>query len=162
MTIYDFSVNRINGMKESLAKYKGKVILIVNTASECGFTPQLAELQTLYDTYKHDEFVILGFPCNQFGKQDPGSNEDIANFCTQNYGVTFPMFEKVDVKGDEANPLFDYLTKEASGLITQAIKWNFTKFLISKDGEIIKRFAPQTKAPKITKLIEREIKKCIQ
>lgn len=145
MSVYEFKAETINGKEISLSEYEGKVLLIVNTASKCGFTSQLEGLQKLYDTYNQQGLEILGFPCNQFNSQDPGSNEEIAEFCQLNYGVTFPMFSKVDVKGKNAHPLFSYLTEEAKGLLTKQIKWNFTKFLVGKDGQVIDRFAPQTK-----------------
>lgn len=154
MTVHNYSVKTMSGAEKSLADYKGKVLLIVNTASKCGFTPQFKELQELYDAYKDSGLEVLGFPCNQFGGQDPGSNEEIAQFCEKNYGVTFPMFSKIDVKGDGAHPLFQYLTDEAKGMLTKQIKWNFTKFLVNQDGEVVKRFAPQTKPKQIEKEIE--------
>lgn len=154
MSIYDFDVKTIDGKEKSLANYKGNVLLIVNTASKCGFTPQLEGLQQLYDAYKNEGFYVLGFPCNQFKNQDPGSEEEIATFCQLNYGVTFPMFAKVDVKGEHAHPLFKYLTDEAKGMFTKQIKWNFTKFLINKQGVVVNRYAPQTKPEHIKKDIE--------
>ncbi|RDW15043.1 glutathione peroxidase [Oceanobacillus chungangensis] len=154
MSVYDFSVKTMDGNKKSLADYRGKVLLIANTASECGFTPQFKGLQNLFEKYKEKDFVVLGFPCNQFGNQDPGTNEEIAGFCQANYGVSFPMFSKIDVKGENADPLFTYLTKEAKGLLTEQIKWNFTKFLIDKNGCVVNRFAPQTKPESIEKDIE--------
>ena len=154
MTVHNYSVKTMSGAEKSLADYKGKVLLIVNTASKCGFTPQFKELQELYDAYKDSGLEVLGFPCNQFGGQDPGSNEEIAQFCEKNYGVTFPMFSKIDVKGDGAHPLFQYLTDKAKGMLTKQIKWNFTKFLVNQDGEVVKRFAPQTKPKQIEKEIE--------
>jgi len=157
MSIYDYSAKTIDGEEKSLGDYKGKVLLIVNTASECGFTPQLEELQNLYEAYKDQGLEILGFPCNQFGKQDPGSDEEISQFCERNYGVTFPMFSKIDVKGENAHPLFVYLTKEAKGMLTKEIKWNFTKFLVDKEGEVIDRFAPQTKPESMKNVIEKQL-----
>ncbi|MFD2044320.1 glutathione peroxidase [Ornithinibacillus salinisoli] len=157
MSVHDYSAITINGDMKHLSDYKGKVILIVNTASECGFTPQFTGLQKLYDDYNDQDFEILGFPCNQFGNQDPGSNEDIGSFCQKNYGVTFPMFQKVDVKGDHAHPLFTYLTSEAKGLLTKEIKWNFTKFLVSKNGEVLNRYAPQTKPENLKEDIEKAL-----
>lgn len=154
MSIYDFSAKRITGEEESLENYKDQVVLIVNTASECGFTPQFGELQELYEKYQEKDFTVLGFPSNQFGKQDPGSNEEISEFCQINYGVTFPMFEKIDVKGSDAHPLFNYLTDEAKGTLGKQIKWNFTKFLINRKGEVIDRFAPQTKGDKLSDAIK--------
>ena len=148
MNIYQFSAQNIKGEEQSLEQYRGKVIVVVNTASKCGFTPQFEGLQNLYEKYKDRNFVILGFPCNQFGGQEPGGEEEIQSFCQRNYGVDFPMFAKVDVKGDNAHPLFQYLSEKAPGILcSKAIKWNFTKFLIDKDGEPVQRFSPKT-APK--------------
>jgi glutathione peroxidase len=158
MSVYEFKAETINGKEISLSEYEGKVLLIVNTASKCGFTSQLEGLQKLYDTYNQQGLEILGFPCNQFNSQDPGSNEEIAEFCQLNYGVTFPMFSKVDVKGKNAHPLFSYLTEEAKGLLTKQIKWNFTKFLVGKDGQVIDRFAPQTKPEELEKAIQDALK----
>ncbi|WP_419206215.1 glutathione peroxidase [Photobacterium leiognathi] len=143
--IYDFEVKNITGDMLSLEKYQGKVLLIVNTASECGFTPQYETLQVLFDKYKDQGVVILGFPCNQFGGQEPGTEAEIAQSCLVNYGVTFPMFSKVDVKGAQADPLFAYLVKALPGVLGANIKWNFTKFLIAPDGTPVKRYAPTTK-----------------
>ncbi|MCJ0930362.1 glutathione peroxidase [Virgibacillus halodenitrificans] len=154
MNVYDFSAKTLLSEEKSLSDYKGKVLLIVNTASECGFTPQFEGLQQLYDKYKEQGLEILGFPCNQFNNQDPGSNEEISEFCQRNYGVTFQMFSKVDVKGEQAHPLFSYLTEEAKGMLTKQIKWNFTKFLIDRNGNVIKRFAPQTKPESLEQDIE--------
>lgn len=149
-TIYDFTAKDLNGRDVPLSDFKGQVVLIVNTASECGFTPQYAGLQKLYEKLDTKKFSVLGFPSNQFGQQEPGNSEQIANFCQKNYGVTFPMFEKVDVKGNNAHPLFKYLTSEAPGLLgSELIKWNFTKFLIDKEGCVVDRFAPQTAPEKI-------------
>ncbi|CAH1217243.1 Hydroperoxy fatty acid reductase gpx1 [Paenibacillus auburnensis] len=145
MSIYDFEANTLRGQEESLSKYKGKVLLVVNTASKCGFTPQYKGLQEVYDKFKDRGFEVLGFPSNQFAGQEPGESEDIAEFCEINYGVTFPMYEKVDVKGDDAHPLFKYLSKEAPGVLgSKSVKWNFTKFLVDQEGRVLKRFAPQT------------------
>ncbi|WP_305839323.1 glutathione peroxidase [Photobacterium leiognathi] len=143
--IFDFEVKNITGDMLSLEKYQGKVLLIVNTASECGFTPQYESLQALFDKYKDQGLVILGFPCNQFGGQEPGTEAEIAQSCLVNYGVTFPMFSKVDVKGSQADPLFAYLVKTLPGVLGANIKWNFTKFLIAPDGTPVKRYAPTTK-----------------
>ncbi len=146
-TVYDFDALQIDGTSVRLKKFKGKVMLVVNTASACGFTPQFAGLEELHQTYGRKGLVVLGFPCNQFGGQDPGSNDEIASFCQLNFGVTFPMMAKVEVNGAEATPLFQWLTAEAPGLLgSKAIKWNFTKFLVGKDGEVIRRYAP-TDAP---------------
>ncbi|GAB3791041.1 glutathione peroxidase [Virgibacillus kimchii] len=154
MSVYQFSAQTQKNGEISLGDYKDNVLLIVNTASECGFTPQFQGLQKLYEKYNSQGFEILGFPCNQFGNQDPGTDEEITHFCQSNYGVTFPMFNKIDVKGDDAHPLFTYLTDEAGGMLNKQIKWNFTKFLIDKDGKVIKRYAPQTKPENIEKDIE--------
>ncbi len=150
-SIYSFSARTLGGEEVSLDRYRGKVLLIVNTASECGFTPQYAGLQKLYETYAGRDFEILGFPCNQFGKQEPGDATQIGSFCEKNYGVRFPMFDKIDVNGANAHPLYRYLTGEAPGLLgLEGIKWNFTKFLVSRDGTVVKRFAPVTKPEAIT------------
>lgn len=154
-SIYEFSSPRLNGQEQDISAYKGKVMLIVNTASKCGFTPQFEGLEILYKDLKDKGLEILGFPCNQFGKQDPGSNDEIGEFCQINYGVSFPMFAKVDVNGPEAAPLYQYLKSEKKGVLgTQRIKWNFTKFLVNKDGEVVKRFAPSDKPEKIRSAIE--------
>ncbi|MFC3748511.1 glutathione peroxidase [Paenibacillus sp. GCM10012306] len=159
MSIYNFEAQTLRGEEESLSKYKGKVLLVVNTASKCGFTPQFKGLQEVYEKYKDRGFEILGFPSNQFAGQEPGESEEIAEFCEINYGVTFPMYEKVDVKGDEAHPLFKYLSAEAPGLLgSKSIKWNFTKFLVDQDGRVLKRFAPSTTPDQI----EAEIKQLLK
>ncbi|CDQ40982.1 MULTISPECIES: glutathione peroxidase [Virgibacillus] len=158
MNVYDFQTTLIDGKEKSLADYQGDVLLIVNTASKCGFTPQLEDLQNLYNSYKEQGFNVLGFPCNQFNNQDPGSDDEISDFCQLNYGVTFPMFSKVDVKGENIHPLFKHLTEEAKGMLTKQIKWNFTKFLINKQGEVIARYAPQTKPNQLAKDIEAALK----
>jgi len=145
-TLSDFTATTITGQDRPLAEYAGQVVLVVNTASACGFTPQFAGLEELYQQFKDEGFVVLGFPCNQFGAQDPGSDDEIGQFCQVNYGVTFPMFAKVDVNGDDAHPVFDWLKSEKKGLLGGAIKWNFTKFLVSRDGEVVSRYAP-TKEP---------------
>lgn len=155
MSIYRFSARTIKGKNKSLTNYAGKTILIVNTASKCGFTKQFEGLQELYEQYKDQGLVILGFPCNQFGNQDPGTDEEIDSFCQKNFGVSFPMFSKIDIKGENAHPLFTYLIKQVKGILTDTIKWNFTKFLINKQGEVIHRFAPQTKPENIKKEIEK-------
>ncbi|CAI9392240.1 glutathione peroxidase [Niallia sp. Sow4_A1] len=156
MNIYDFEVKTMNGDLQSLSNYKEKVLLIVNTASKCGFTPQFKELQELYQTYKDKGFSVLGFPSNQFLNQDPGTNEEIMSFCEINYGVTFPMFAKIDVNGKTADPLYQYLTKESPGTLgVKAIKWNFTKFLIDQDGKVIGRYAPNTKPSELKEDIEK-------
>jgi glutathione peroxidase len=142
-SIYDFEAPSIQGRNAQLASQRGKVLLVVNTASKCGFTPQFAGLESLWEEYRDRGLVVIGFPSNQFGSQDPGSNAEIASFCQLNYGVTFPMMGKVDVNGERAHPLWKWLTSEAPGILgTQAIKWNFTKFLVGRDGQVIKRYAP--------------------
>jgi glutathione peroxidase len=145
-SIYDFTVKDIDGKDTKLSDYKDKTILVVNVASKCGYTPQYKSLEALYNKYKDKGFVVLGFPCNQFGSQEPGTESEIKSFCSLNYGVTFPMFAKIDVNGDNADPLYKYLTSSAPGILgTEAIKWNFTKFLIDKNGNIIERYGSQTK-----------------
>ena len=157
-TAYDFSCATPGGKKKSLADYRGKVLLVVNTASKCGFTPQFAGLEELYEKYRDQGFEILGFPCNQFGKQDPGSNDEIMEFCQLNYGVSFPMFGKIEVNGSGADPLFRHLKKEAPGALgTERIKWNFTKFLIDTEGNVVKRYAPMDKPS----AIEKDVKKLL-
>lgn len=146
-TIYDFKALTSKGKELDFSQFEGKVLLIVNTASKCGFTPQFEGLEELNRKYKEQGLVIIGFPCNQFGYQDPGSDEEISGFCQLNYGVSFQIMKKVDVNGKNADPIFKYLKKEAGGFMTDAIKWNFTKFLVSRDGKTIKRYAPIT-APK--------------
>jgi glutathione peroxidase len=154
-SIYDFEAQQIGGQTVPLAQFRGKPMLIVNTASACGFTPQFAGLEELHKRYADRGLVVLGFPCNQFGSQDPGSNEEIASFCQVNYGVSFPMMAKVDVNGAQAHPLYRWLTAEAPGLLgSKAIKWNFTKFLIGKDGSVLKRYAPQDAPEKLAKDVE--------
>ena len=154
-TVYGFSCQTGSGESKSLEEYRGKVLLVVNTASKCGFTPQFEGLERLYEGYKDQGLMILGFPCNQFGRQDPGSNDEIQEFCQLNYGVSFPMFGKVEVNGGSADPLFKHLKKAAPGAMgTEGIKWNFTKFLINRDGEVIKRYAPATKPDDIAADVE--------
>jgi len=154
-TIHDFTVRNIQGESVPLSRYQGNALLVVNTASACGFTPQFAGLEALHKTYAGQGLTVLGFPCNQFGSQDPGSNDEIASFCQLNYGVDFPMMEKIDVNGAKADPLFQWLTKEAPGLLgSKAIKWNFTKFLVGRDGQVIRRYAPQDAPAKLAKDIE--------
>jgi glutathione peroxidase len=157
-TIYDFEAKQIDGKTVPLKKFEGKVLLIVNTASACGYTPQFGGLEELHKKYGSQGLAVLGFPCNQFGSQDPGNNDEIAQFCQVNYGVSFPMMAKIDVNGTSADPLYQWLTKEAPGLLgTTAIKWNFTKFLIGKNGEVIKRFAPADAPEKLAKDIEKAL-----
>lgn len=154
--IYDFTVNQLDGKPASLEAYRGKVLLIVNTASNCGFTPQYKGLEEVYQKYHAQGFEVLGFPCNQFGAQEPGTADEIGAFCEKNYGVTFPLFEKIDVNGDHAAPLYQYLKNAAPGLLgSEGIKWNFTKFLVDKDGAIVDRFAPQTKPESLAADIEK-------
>jgi glutathione peroxidase len=154
-SIYDFDAVGIDGRAVPLADFKGKVLLVVNTASACGFTPQFAGLEELNKAYSAQGLAVLGFPCNQFGSQDPGADAEIASFCQVNYGVTFPMMSKIDVNGAQAHPLYQWLTKEAPGLLgTKAIKWNFTKFLVDKDGQVIKRYAPTDTPKSLAKDIE--------
>lgn len=153
--IYDFEALQISGKPVSLKQYQGKPLLIVNTASACGFTPQFAGLEALHKTYADQGLVVLGFPCNQFGAQDKGSNDEISEFCQLNYGVSFPMMAKIDVNGAQAHPLYQWLVKEAPGFLgTKAIKWNFTKFLVGKDGQVLKRYAPTDTPASLTQDIE--------
>ncbi len=154
--IYDFEVDDIHGKKVKLGVYKGKVLLIVNTASKCGFTPQYKGLEALYERLGPRGFEVLGFPCNQFGAQEPGSEEEIESFCEMNYGVSFPLFAKIDVNGDGASPLYKHLKKAKPGLLgSEAIKWNFTKFLVDRDGNVVERYAPNTEPEKIAPDIEK-------
>lgn len=159
MNIYDFKVITIDEEEQYLSEYKNKVLLIVNTASKCGFTPQYKGLEELYKKYGSEKFEVLGFPCDQFMHQEPGTNSEIKNFCEINFGVTFPLFEKIDVNGENAHPLFKYLTQEKSGLLSRKIKWNFTKFLIDSNGNVVNRFAPSTEPEKLSSEIEKLIKK---
>jgi len=153
--IYEFAPDRLDGKPQSLAEYEGKVLLIVNTASECGFTPQYAGLEKLHEEYAGQGLAVLGFPCNQFGGQEPGDAAQIGAFCEKNFGVTFPMFAKVEVNGDGAHPLYQYLKKNAKGLLgTEAIKWNFTKFLVDRNGKVVDRFAPTTKPEELVDQIK--------
>lgn len=155
MTIYQFKAKAIDGEEISLKQFDGKVLLIVNTASKCGFTPQYRELQGLYEAYKEKGFSVLGFPCNQFMSQEPGTEADIKSFCELNYGVTFPMFAKIDVNGVYAHPLFVYIRKQTPGILGfNTVKWNFTKFLVDQKGNVVKRFAPNVKPSEIAKDIE--------
>lgn len=145
-TVYDFKTHSLSGASVDLAQYRGKVLLIVNTASKCGFTPQYEGLEAVYRQFREQGVEVLGFPCNQFGRQEPGDAEAIGAFCEKNYAVTFPLFAKIDVNGDHADPLYQYLKQAAPGLLgSETIKWNFTKFLIRKNGSVYKRYAPQTK-----------------
>jgi glutathione peroxidase len=159
MTVFDFEAETLDGAAKSLADYRGKVLLVVNTASQCGFTPQYAGLEKLYQTYEERGLVVLGFPCNQFGAQEPGSAAEIGAFCEKNYGVSFPMFTKIDVNGEKAHPLYRFLRKEKPGLLGPigggAIKWNFTKFLIDRDGHVVSRYGSATKPESLAADIEK-------
>ncbi|GEM02889.1 glutathione peroxidase [Halolactibacillus halophilus] len=157
MSIYEFNVQTIDHKEQSLEDYKGNVILIVNTATKCGLKNQFSSLETLYQKYKDDGFVVLGFPSNQFLNQEPGTDEEVSQACQLNFGVTFPLFSKINVNGKDAHPLFKYLTKQQSGILGGAIKWNFTKFLIDRDGNVVSRFAPKTEP----EAFEDEIKKLL-
>jgi glutathione peroxidase len=153
-SIYDFSATSLAGEDTPLKRFEGKVLLIVNTASACGFTPQYKGLETLQQKYGARGFSVLGFPCNQFGRQEPGSAAEIGQFCSSNYAVSFPMFDKIDVNGEGAHPLYQYLKGEKGGLLGSAIKWNFTKFLIDRSGKVVGRYAPTTTPEALTKDIE--------
>lgn len=159
MKFYDFTAKNINGKEVNMKDFKEKVVLVVNTASKCGFTPQLEGLEELYKKYKDKGFEILGFPCNQFANQDPASNEEISKVCAINYGVTFTMFEKIDVKGENAHPIYKFLKSNSKGILGSEIKWNFTKFLIDSEGNVVDRFAPTTTPAKIEKDIEKLLNK---
>ncbi len=155
-TVYSFAANDLNGHPVSLESFRGQVLLIVNTASRCGFTPQYQELESLYERFKAQGFTVLGFPCNQFGKQEPGGSREIAEFCDLNYHISFPLFEKITVNGSKAHPLYQFLKTSAPGLLgTQAIKWNFSKFLVGRDGRVSKRYSPFTAPMAIQTDIER-------
>jgi len=158
-SVYDFSALSVDGREVPLEQYKGNVLLIVNTASQCGFTPQYAGLETLYAQYKDRGLVVLGFPCNQFGAQEPGTEAEIAQFCELNYGVSFPMFAKIDVNGPRAHPLYQFLKSEKSGIFGvigfEAIKWNFTKFLVDRSGDVVARFAPSTTPAELGPAVEK-------
>jgi glutathione peroxidase len=158
MNIFEISVKTIDGKEMPLSEFKGDVLLIVNVASQCGYTPQYDGLEKLHEKYKAKGFKVLGFPCNQFGSQEPGSEKEIKKFCETSFGVTFPLFAKVDVNGSAAHPLYKFLTQEKPGILgTEAIKWNFTKFLIGRNGEPIKRYAPATKPEDISGDIEKAL-----
>jgi len=162
VSLYSIVVKTVNGATETLADYRGRALLIVNVASQCGFTPQYAGLESLYRDFKERGFAVLGFPCNQFGGQEPGSNEEIAAFCSTSYDVTFPMFAKVDVNGPAAHPLFRLLKTSRKGLLgTESIKWNFTKFLVDRQGNVVRRFAPsdapETIRPEIAAVLEQQV-----
>jgi glutathione peroxidase len=155
MSVYDYSAKTLDGQDTNLADYRGQVLLIVNTASKCGFTPQYEGLEGLYQAYKDKGFTVLAFPCNQFGAQEPGNAEEIASFCSLTYDVTFPVLGKIDVNGPQAHPLYAYLKHEQKGVLgTEGIKWNFTKFLIGRDGKVVERFAPTTKPEDLKLAVE--------
>ena len=156
-TLHDFTATAIDGQETALSQFDGKVVLVVNTASQCGFTPQYQGLQQLHDTYAEQGFTVLGFPCDQFGGQEPGEDAEIAGFCERNFGVTFPLFSKVEVNGDGAHPVYQWLREQKGGLMGSKIKWNFTKFLVGKDGRVIDRYAPTTKPEKISGDIEKAL-----
>ncbi|HWU20270.1 MAG TPA: glutathione peroxidase [Nocardioides sp.] len=156
-SLHDFSAAGIDGQQVDLSAYKGEVVLVVNTASKCGFTPQYEGLQKLQDTYADQGFTVLGFPCDQFGHQEPGDEAEIASFCSTTYNVTFPMFAKVDVNGSDAHPVYAWLKKEQGGLLGGSIKWNFTKFLVGRDGQVIDRYAPTTAPDKLSGDIEKAL-----
>lgn len=155
MKFYDFTARKINGQEVKMEEFKGKVVLVVNTASKCGLTPQFKELEEVYQEYKDKGLSILGFPCNQFANQDSGSNKEINEFCQLNYGVTFHMFEKIDVNGVNAHPLYKFLKDNSKSLLGKEIKWNFTKFLLDSEGNVVKRYAPTVKPSSIKKDIEK-------
>ncbi|PIC87076.1 glutathione peroxidase [Sporosarcina sp. P20a] len=155
VSVYDFEVKKPNGEILSLKEYEGKPLVIVNTASKCGFAPQFGGLQSLYEQYKEDGLMVIGFPCDQFNDQEFDNIDETTEFCQLNYGVSFPMMGKVHVNGDEADPLFNHLTTEKSGLLSKKVKWNFTKFLVDRDGQVVKRYAPQTDPAKLTEDVEK-------
>lgn len=154
MDFYNLEAKKINGEMVSMSEYKGKTVIVVNTASKCGFTPQFEGLEKLYEKYKDKGLVILGFPCNQFGKQEPGVGEEIEEFCQVNYGVSFPIFDKIDVNGSSTHPIFKYLKSNLGGFLGSSIKWNFTKFVIDKNGKPIKRFSPITKPEEMESFVK--------
>ncbi|MCV6636478.1 glutathione peroxidase [Candidatus Albibeggiatoa sp. nov. NOAA] len=154
-TFYDFEAQKLNGESTSMQTFTGKTVVVVNTASKCGLTPQYEGLEKLYQKHKDNGLVILGFPCNQFASQEKGNSDEIQEFCQLNYGVSFPMFEKIDVNGDNAHPLFKYLKSKLGGILGSKIKWNFTKFVIDKNGTPVKRFSPTTTPEKMEKYIEK-------
>ena len=156
-TIYDFTAERMDGSLQVFSDYTDNVLLIVNTASKCGFTPQFEGLESLYQQYKDQGLVVIGFPCNQFGSQDPGSNDEIGAFCQKNYGVSFPMMARTDVNGADAHPIYEWLKNQKGGVLTDGIKWNFTKFLVDSRGQVIERYAPTTKPEAIKSDIEQAL-----
>jgi glutathione peroxidase len=154
-TVHDFEATSLEGKPVALREFAGKVMLVVNTASKCGFTPQYQGLETLYEKYRERGLVVLGFPCNQFGEQEPGAEAEIGSFCQKNYGVSFPMFSKIEVNGDGAHPLYTWLKRSAPGVLgSERIKWNFTKFLLDREGKVVERYAPVTKPEALVKDIE--------
>lgn len=156
-SLHDFSATSIDGQQVDLSAYDGDVVLVVNTASKCGFTPQYEGLQKLQETYADKGFTVLGFPCDQFGHQEPGDEAEIASFCSTSYGVSFPMFAKIEVNGSDAHPVYQWLKKEQGGLLGGAIKWNFTKFLVGRDGQVVDRYAPTTAPEKLSGDIEKAL-----
>ena len=155
-TVHDFTARTIDGQDQPLSEYAGKVMVVVNTASKCGFTPQYRALEDIYKEYKDAGLVVLGFPCNQFGAQEPGDEAEIASFCSTNYGVSFPMFEKIDVNGPRAAPLYEFMKKAKPGLAgSKSVKWNFTKFLVDRDGAVVRRYAPQETPDRMRREIEK-------
>ncbi len=156
-TLHEFSATAIDGQEIDLSAYDGQVVLVVNTASQCGFTPQYQGLQSLHEEYGEQGFAVLGFPCDQFGNQEPGEDTEIAGFCERNFGVTFPLFSKVEVNGDDAHPVYRWLRDQKGGLLGDKIKWNFTKYLIGKDGQVIDRYSPTTKPEKLSGDIEKAL-----
>ena len=156
-SLQDFSATSIDGRDVDLTEYAGRVVLVVNTASQCGFTPQYGGLQKLHDEYAPQGFAVLGFPCDQFGNQEPGDDAEVAGFCQKNFGVTFPLFSKVEVNGDDAHPLYQWLRDSKGGVLGSKIKWNFTKYLVGKDGQVIDRYAPTTKPEKLGDDIEKAL-----
>lgn len=156
-TIYDFKAQTLSGTTQDFAEFQGKVLLIVNTASKCGFTPQFEGLEKLYKQFKDQGLVVIGFPCNQFGSQEPGEADEIGSFCQKNYGVSFPMMEKIEVNGKDAHPIYTWLKAQQGGFLTDGIKWNFTKFLLGRDGQVLGRYAPTTKPEDIIKDIEKAL-----
>ncbi|MAS55926.1 glutathione peroxidase [Nocardioides sp.] len=156
-SLQDFSATSLDGQEVDLSAYAGQVVLVVNTASQCGFTPQYQGLQELFTQYQDQGFTVLGFPCDQFGNQEPGDSAEIGAFCEKNYGVTFPMMSKIEVNGDNAHPVYQWLRQEKGGMLGSKIKWNFTKYLVGKDGQVIDRYAPTTKPEKIAGDIEKAL-----
>ncbi len=156
-SLFDFTATSLEGQPVDLASYDGQVVLVVNTASQCGLTPQYEGLQKLYDDYRDEGLTVLGFPCDQFGNQEPGSEDEIGAFCQRNFGVTFPMFAKIDVNGDDAHPIYQWLRDQKGGLLGSRIKWNFTKFLVGRDGQVIARYSPTTSPENLTSDLEKAL-----